>query len=77
MAPLLGNYLCLPSQNDRNKNRMFNQVKDRVSKTLQGWKGTFFSVGDKKVLIKSVAQAIPGFVMFSFKLPEYACLYRI
>jgi hypothetical protein len=48
-------------------------VKDRVWKKLKGWKERCLSRAGKEVLIKSVAQAIPNYVMSCFKIPEGCC----
>lgn len=47
----LGKYLGVSSSFTRNRCDDFKAIK-RVWQTLQGWKGTFFSVGGKEVLIK-------------------------
>ncbi|MDV3193925.1 MAG: hypothetical protein Q8835_02560, partial [Sweet potato little leaf phytoplasma] len=70
---MLGQYLGLPSQNARNKQEIFQHIKDRVWKTLQGWKRNFFSAAGREVLIKSVAQAIPNYAMSCFKFPLSFC----
>lgn len=70
----LGNYLGIPSSLSRSKNRDFARIKDKLWKVVQGWKANLFSVGGKEVLIKSVTQAIPTYVMSYFKLPSSFCL---
>lgn len=45
------------------KCRIFAFTKDRVWKSLLGWKDRFFSIEAKEVLIKSVARAIPTYAM--------------
>lgn len=72
-AKSLGQYLGMPSQNERNKRNLFAKVRDRVWKVLQGWKENLFSCGGKEVLIKSVAQAIPTYTMSCFKIPNNIC----
>lgn len=66
-------YLGLPTLVGKNKREVFNVVKDRIWKRLQGWKGTLFSKGGKELLIKSVVQAIPSYIMSIFKLPFSLC----
>ena len=44
-------------------------LKDRVWKKLQGWKEKFLSKVGKEILIKSVIQAIPIYMMSIFRLP--------
>lgn len=69
----LGNYLGMPSTNNKSKNRMFTKIKDSVWKVLQSWKEKLFSAGGKEVLIKAVAQAIPVYTMSCFRLPNGIC----
>lgn len=62
-------YLGLPSFSGRNKQRMFDNIRERVWSKLQGWKGKLFSVAGREILIKAVAQAIPSYTMSIFRLP--------
>lgn len=39
----IGQYLSLPAQTGRHKGRMFNKLREKVWKMLQGWKGPLFS----------------------------------
>lgn len=52
---------------------MVKRIKDRVEKTLQGWKKNLFSLGGKEVLIKAVTQAIPVYTMSCFRFPNNIC----
>lgn len=51
-----------------------NFLKDKIWKTLQGWKCSFFSVDGKEVLLKSVGQAIHSYAMGVFHLPKGFCV---
>jgi hypothetical protein len=66
-------YLGLPVVFGRSKKVIFSFVKDRVWKKLKGWKERCLSRAGKEVLIKSVAQAIPNYVMSCFRIPEGCC----
>ena len=66
-------YLGLPSMVGRNKRVSFEHLKQRVWKRLQGWEGKLLSQARRKVLIKSVIQAIPTYTMSCFKLPVTLC----
>jgi hypothetical protein len=48
-------------------------TKGRLAKRFTSWVERFMSAGAKEVLIKSVAQAIPTYVMGVFKLPATLC----
>lgn len=62
-------YLGLPSLVGRQKRHIFQYIKDRLCKKLQGWRGKRISRAGKETLIKSAAQAIPSFCMSIFLLP--------
>jgi hypothetical protein len=52
----------------RSKRRIFEYLKERVWKRIQGWKEKLLSKVGKGVLIKAVAQAIPSYSMSYFDL---------
>jgi hypothetical protein len=51
----------------------FKTTKERLSRKLSPWIEHHMSSGAKEVLIKSVAQAIPTYIMRVFKLPNTLC----
>ena len=59
-------YFSLPSFVGRNKRRVFNVVKEQVVKHLQIWKNKIFSIGEREILIKAVAQATATYIMSVF-----------
>ena len=63
----------LPSLVGRKKRNTFNEIKEKLSKKLAGWKEKMLSKAGKEVLIKAVAQAIPTYTMSCFKLPNALC----
>jgi hypothetical protein len=65
-----GNYLGLPSMVGRKKKSVFAYIKDRVWKRINSWKGKALSRAGKEVMIKSVLQAIPSYVMSVYLLPD-------
>ena len=62
-------YLGLPSVIGRSKKVVFQAILDKIKKKLGGWKEKTLSIAGKEVLIKSVAQAMPMYVMNIFLLP--------
>ncbi|XP_028062862.1 uncharacterized protein LOC114266180 [Camellia sinensis] len=68
-----GKYLGLPYIVGRSKRGIFNYVKDRVWKWLNGWKEKYLSAAGREILIKSVAQSIPTYIMSCFQLPDMIC----
>ncbi|XP_057438067.1 uncharacterized protein LOC130730153 [Lotus japonicus] len=66
-------YLGLPTVIGRSKKAVFLKVQERMVKKLKGWKEKFLSRAGKEVLLKSVAQAIPIYLMSCFRLPENVC----
>lgn len=67
------NYLGLPSFVGKNKKATFQELKEKVWKKSQAWKGKLFSVGGCEVLIKAVAQATSAYAMSVFKIPSTLC----
>ncbi|PNX78963.1 ribonuclease H, partial [Trifolium pratense] len=65
-----GNYLGLPSMIGRKKKVIFSYIKDRIWKRINSWRGRALSKAGKEVMIKSVLQAIPSYVMSIYLLPE-------
>lgn len=66
-------YLGMPSDVGSSKNSAFKYLKDRLWSKVQGWIESIMSSAGKKVLVKSVAQAVPVFSMSCFKLPRGLC----
>ncbi|GAU46451.1 hypothetical protein TSUD_402180 [Trifolium subterraneum] len=63
-------YLGLPSMIGRSKKAIFSYIKDRIWKKMNSWRGRALSKAGKEVMIKSVLQAIPSYVMSMFILPS-------
>ena len=64
-----GKYLGLPSMIGRNRNATFAFIKDRVWQKINSWSGKCLSKAGREVMIKSVLQAIPSYVMSIFCSP--------
>ncbi|XP_043809044.1 uncharacterized protein LOC122722412 [Manihot esculenta] len=71
--PDFGNYIGLPSHVGNNKRKVFSFVKDRLWKRLNSWKHRALSQAGKEVLLKTVLQALPNYVMSLFLLPRTLC----
>ena len=54
----------------RSKRNSFNDIKEKLSKKLAGWKEKLLSKVGKEVVIKAVAQAIPTYTMSCFEIPD-------
>lgn len=65
-----GKYLGIPSVAGRSKKAVFGALMGRVWKKLQGWKEKLLSRAGKEVLLKSVIQAIPTYLMGVYKFPS-------
>ncbi|XP_058754632.1 uncharacterized protein LOC131627792 [Vicia villosa] len=61
-------YLGLPSMLGRSKKATFAFIKDRIWKRINSWRGWPMSKACKEVMIKSVLQDIPAYVMSVFIL---------
>lgn len=66
-------YLGLPMEISYSKLDAFGYLKDKFEKKLNGWREKFLSSAGKEVLIKSVIQSIPTYVMSCFELPKGLC----
>lgn len=65
-----GKYLGLPSCNFNSKQAAFKEVEEKLADKLTRWKRKVLSMAGRVVLIKLVAQAIPGYMMQTFHLPK-------
>jgi hypothetical protein len=65
-----GKYLGLPSLISRNRTAVFAYIKDRVWQKVNSWSNKCLSKAGREVMIKSVLQAIPSYVMSIFLLPD-------
>ena len=66
-------YLGLPLIICKSKVEIFAEIKERVEKKLSRWKEKILSVGGQEILIKTVAQAIPTYIMSCFQIPKSLC----
>jgi hypothetical protein len=66
-------YLGLPTPEGRMNKDKFKTTKERLVKRCSNWAEKHMSMAAKEVLIKSVAQAIPTYIMGVFKLPVNMC----
>ncbi|MCH84971.1 RNA-directed DNA polymerase (Reverse transcriptase), partial [Trifolium medium] len=65
-----GTYLGLPSMVGRSKKATFAYIKDRIWRKINYWRSRPLSKVGKEVMIKSVLQAIPTYVMSIYLLPD-------
>jgi ribonuclease HI len=70
---LQATYLGMPSWVGRSPTSSFNFLTGRLWKILNGWNDRPLSRAGKEVLLKSVAQAIPTYVMSCFRIPTSIC----
>ena len=67
-------YLGLPTMVGLDRSNYFQHLFDRICQRLKGWKEKkTLSMQGKKILIKSIAQHIPSYVMYVFKLSKGIC----
>lgn len=57
----------------QNKLKDLSYILDKVWKSVQGWKSSFFSIVGKEILIKSIGQVISSYVMSVFRFPKNLC----
>ncbi|GAU30590.1 hypothetical protein TSUD_392810 [Trifolium subterraneum] len=65
-----GTYLGLPSMVGRSNKETFAFIKDRIWKRINSWRSRHLSRAGKEIMIKSVLQAIPAYVMSIYLLPD-------
>ncbi|KAL0394694.1 UNVERIFIED_CONTAM: hypothetical protein Slati_4435600 [Sesamum latifolium] len=63
-------YLGLPTVVGRSKREVFEGIKDRIWSKMQGWASKKLSQAGQAMLIKSILQALPTFVMSCSRLPD-------
>lgn len=73
MLPKIGKYLGIPSNWGVFKKDMFAWILGRVNAKLAGWKEDLISKGGKKILLKTVVQALPEYAISIFKVPIAIC----
>lgn len=71
-----GKFLGLPYLVGHTKKQIFQFVKDREAKKVEGWKERLQSQVGKEVLIKSVLKVIPAYAMQHFLIPKGFCNER-
>ena len=65
--------LGLPMPNGKSKVGTFKELQEKITKRVLGWKEKLISKTGRKILIKTVAQAILIYSMSLFKLPKSIC----
>jgi hypothetical protein len=63
-------YLGLPSMVGRSKQATFGYIKDRIWQQINSWSSKCLSKAGREVMIKSVLQSIPTYMMSIFLLPK-------
>jgi hypothetical protein len=63
-------YLGMPSMVGRSKKATFAYIKDRIWRKINSWRSRPLSKAGKEVMIKSVLQAIPSYVMSIYIIPD-------
>lgn len=57
----------------RRKTTVFDFVRKNVQNKIARWKGRFLSKVGKVVMLKTMAQAIPNYIISLFLLPQDIC----
>ncbi|GAU25702.1 hypothetical protein TSUD_216310 [Trifolium subterraneum] len=65
-----GKYLSLPSMIGMSKKSTFKFIKDRIWRKVNSWSSRHLSQAGREVMIKSILQSIPTYVMSVFLLPS-------
>jgi hypothetical protein len=68
--PARAKYLGIPLFLHKRKKDSFIELKDRIFSKITGWKAKLLSHAARTTLVKSVANAIPTYIMSLFLLPS-------
>jgi hypothetical protein len=66
-------YLGLPTPHGRMNKEKFESLRSSLAKSLMEWGDNHLTQAAKEVFIKSIAQALPIYIMGVFKLPFGLC----
>lgn len=66
-------YLGAPLFLSKAPTKDFKYLQDRLDARLMGWRSKCLSWAGRSTLIKSIAQAMPTYVMSSFNIPTKIC----
>ena len=69
----MGRYLGVPSIHGRVTRNMYNDIVERVSSRLEGWKSKYLSLAGRQVMAQSVLSSIPLYSMQTTLLPMRIC----
>jgi hypothetical protein len=67
------NYLGMPIYVGQSKTCVFKFISESMWRRVQAWNDRPMSRAGKETLLKSIAQAIPTYIMSCFKLPDNIC----
>ena len=67
------NYLGLPMVGGKPNVNTFKGLKKRITKRVMDWKEILISKSRREIHIKTVAQAIPTYIVAIFKIPKALC----
>ncbi|KAL4347771.1 hypothetical protein GQ457_17G008220 [Hibiscus cannabinus] len=65
-----GIYLWVPLLIGKNKYAVFGRYRDKMDIRVSKWSNLLLSFSDREVLLKSIAQALPQYVMSCYLLPR-------
>ncbi|KAL4340840.1 hypothetical protein GQ457_08G018090 [Hibiscus cannabinus] len=65
-----GIYLGVPLKVGKNKKDTLGFVNETVDKRIEGWTKRLLSFGGREIFLKSVAQALPQYIMSCYLLPR-------
>lgn len=69
----LGKYLGIPLFHSRVNKNHFNQIIEKVQRTLSGWSSNTLMLAGRVTLAQSVTTTIPSYTMQTMKLPASVC----